>query len=177
MKKETMWILGAVVVGGVLYFLLKKPKEEMVEVTDAHGFNLAAFAGDTSSLKSGFKFTTNFRLDNIIITKISSCTATKAYILDSDKNVLYTTDFIGDDATFTAEQALSKSTTYYMATDNDGSDYTRRLNYNDQSYPQNRININYNGALDGANDTLKAFNIISITTKEITGPFPTHFRV
>lgn len=25
-KKETMWILGAVVVGGVLYFLLKKPE-------------------------------------------------------------------------------------------------------------------------------------------------------
>jgi hypothetical protein len=133
----------------------------MTDITDAHGFSIPS--SDSQTIKSGFRFTTKYALSVSYITKDASCTSTKAYILDSSKSVLYTATFSGNTATFTGAN-LSNATTYYMATDNNGSSYTRRLNYNDQSYPQNRTNINYTGALDGTNDTLKAFNIVSITT-------------
>ena len=137
----------------------------MVQVTDTHGFDFSAYSSDDSIVKSGFRFSTNLDLHVISLNLNNQCGATKAYILDSGKNVLYSADVVSFVATFTNAN-LNNTTTYYMCVDKNGNSYPRPLNYDDQTYPQNRTNINYTGALDGTDDTLKAFNIDSITTEE-----------
>lgn len=133
----------------------------MPRITNANELNLVN--AETNYTKGGFKFTTKIKLKVEYITKHASCTATIAYILDASQNVLFTATFVGDVATFT-EANLTTLTTYYMAVDNGGTDYVRKLNYTDQSYPIDKETIIYTGALDNISDSLKAFNIISITT-------------
>ena len=141
--------------------------------TDAHGFLLNNT--DSSTVKAGFKFTPIINIVAQYVVKSAACTATKGYILDSSKVVLYTGTFSGNIATFPTNK-LTAGTTYYMVVDNAGASYTRTLNYLDQAYPVNKTNITYVKALDDTSESLKAFNIVSMNSlglsedTTITGP-------
>lgn len=133
-------------------------------VVDAHGVTLAT-TGTRSGL-CGFKISTNKACTLTKITKVATCTSTKAYILDSSKAQIATADFSGNDATF--NQALANGTTYYVCTDSATANYTYAYK-GSESYPKADTNINWTGGLsDGADNTTEMWNIASVTTQTDT---------
>lgn len=91
-------------------------------VVAAHGLTLSS--SNTISAQNGSRILTLIWGLLTKITKHSSCTATRALLLDDALNILATASFSGDDATFS--YTLLAGVNYYVMADNSGSNYTER---------------------------------------------------
>lgn len=143
-------------------------------------FNLTGFSTDNITAASGRTYNTNLsgvtaksgyqitikNNDAYLqqITKNSTTTATKAYLLDSGKNVLVTATFSGNIATFSPAPRMNATLTYYVALDNNGAAYN--YIYRDAiTYPVSTTYLSYTGGLDanGNDNAVQADNIANIT--------------
>ena len=105
---------------------------------------------ETSNQTKGIKFTTVRAIELLNVTKLVGSTVTRARLCSSPScSTLYgTASFSGNTASF-ANISLSASTTYYLVTDNSGSSYSSKY-AGGQSYPQNKVNVNYDAAVYAA---------------------------
>lgn len=106
---------------------------------------------DSGTGKYGTKLTTgatNF-LTITKLTKHASSTSTKAYILDASKNVLASSSFVGNDATFS--YTLSPSTTYYFACDAEGASIVH-IKDTGITYPASSTNWDWIADLNNGSD-------------------------
>lgn len=95
--------------------------------------------------KSGMQIRTTTALTINNITKHSASGATKAYILDSSKNVLANANFVGNIAQI--HYNTTAGTTYYLATDKAGSNFD--IYYvTPATYPKVTTYFNWTGGLD-----------------------------
>lgn len=92
--------------------------------------------------------------------KHSTSDSTKAYILDSSKNVLATSNFIGDFAYFSYQ--LLANTTYYLATDKNGASGTH-IKDTGIGYPQVKTYFNWTGGLNNGSDYGSEFYDFNVT--------------
>lgn len=132
----------------------------MTVIEDLTGFTSGTSQNQT--LKNGVKFTSLVIGTLTQIKKFSTCEATTAYILDSNKAILATATFVGDIATFSL--AIYR-TYYYACVDKGGASYDRRYNAG-QSYPIAGTNINYIDGLSNGNDVNSEVNSITSVSTE-----------
>lgn len=97
------------------------------------------------------------------ITKSGSSGVTKGYLLDSSKSVIATADFSGNTATFGSPPTLSANTTYYFASDNNGSGFTGHWRSNGTNmYPITSTYLSWvAGLYDGDDSSVYLFEILS----------------
>lgn len=132
------------------------------EEIDGHGKTTTSTEARTDH--DGFKILTKTACTLQEVTKHASSTATKAYLLDSGKNVLDTKTFSGNVATF--DYALADATTYFIVAGKDGASYTASVKGAVSiTYPVVCTNVNYTGGLRGASEnSTEIDNLVSITT-------------
>lgn len=124
----------------------------------------------TTSLSTNYwyRIYANITSNIITITKSPTCTATKAYIKSDAGAVLATFTFVWDQAT--GSYQITQWTYYRIELGSDGASYVVHYSWW-QTYPQNRVNINYiTGSNAGVNDA-GSFNILSIYTLPKTFPY------
>ena len=140
-------------------------------IVNAHGVSLAS--GGSVSYKAGVKIYTKTNC-YIIVTKHASCTATKAYLLDSNLTELQNVSFSGDNATFTYD--LLPNTSYYILADNSGSGYTIMQNLS-ASCPYISTNLNFTAgyAVGTGEVTTMLWNIVSITA--VANTYTDYFNI
>jgi len=101
--------------------------------TDAHGVTLDLNSDQT--FEQGCQIQVNASdINNIIVTKSGSVTATKCMLYNSAQSaqgakgtLIEEVTFSGNTATFTAATTLSANTYYYINVDKDGASYTIRV--------------------------------------------------
>jgi len=139
------------------------------DVVDAHGVSLSSTSGGANNERWGIKVTS--KGDCVIgkVTKHSGCDATKAYLRDINDNILSTTTFAGDDATFEDGFILRNGVSYIIDVDDNGANYTDKFT-NSASYPYSETNLDLiETYLNGSfNSSTEIRNIISITTQTLT---------
>lgn len=146
---------------------------EFLGSSDNESYACSAYTSTVSSYL-GWKFTvgaTSVKLTTV--TKGSSCTATKAYLYNSDhSSVLATASFSGTTATFSYK--LVASTTYHIVVGSDGSDYTEQgqdgWNIYPDPGPRTWDYITWYGDVDSSSWTpntaaSSSWNVESITVK------------
>lgn len=122
------------------------------EIGRSVGSKTARDADDSNSPyagKYGIKFTPNQDASGVW-GEVSSNTDgySKVYLLDSDKNVLKSTYEYGSPAQLTYD--LISGTTYYLAIDDDGSDYTQGFD-DDPSFPYTGSGLDMTAGLTNGN--------------------------
>lgn len=123
-------------------------------------------AGISDTSKYGIKFITNRETNIISITKDSSTGATKGYLLNADKSVNATADFVGDTATFSSPIKLTVGTLYYAAVDKNGASFTERHKIQNP-YPIASGDVNFTTGLDGGSGGIDSTNRVWVI-KEVT---------
>jgi len=137
-----------------------------ITASDAHGVTINDSSVNGSE-RIGLRFSTNYPItvNQLIIKSPAGTVPTVAYILDSAKNVLYTSSFVGLTASFTSAM-LNSGSTYYMACDNTGSTYRKESESVGVSYPYNKTNINYLGGMINTTDDSRIYAFTTaITTR------------
>lgn len=133
-----------------------------MDITDSTDIITNEDDGAGRTEKMGLKFTMLSTTKIISITKDSTSTATKGYVLDSSKNVLATGNFIGDICSFSSPQSVNKSTTYYIASDAAGAVYVGT--YSEvMSFPISKTNLSFIKGLNSAADSNdRCYNLIAV---------------
>lgn len=125
----------------------------------------------TTSVRSGWGITPSVDLYELSFSLSQNTSGvTTAYITDESGNVITTTAFSGDGATFDVD--LDAGTTYRVLVDADGSSYTQGYDGSDSSYPKSRqyFDIEYSYS-DGqvTNERLTIYSLQVKTAAEASG--------
>lgn len=141
---------------------------ELINYTDVSGVVSDTITGESydslgssTSGKNGLRFVTNFNLTLSSVKKDPSSLITIAYVLNSTKDVIGTSNvFSGNIAVFSTPVTLDKGVTYYIAGDKNGTTFTRRYDSGWGGYPVPETYINWTGGLvNGADDPNNIFEI------------------
>jgi hypothetical protein len=165
----------AIFLGLILTFALFQTLSFADTITWTYPNLPLSYAGCDTTQYLGIYITTNYTENITAITKETSCTGTKAYVVaDVDKIQLGQAAFSGNMATFAPPVYLSDNTSYYILIGKDGSTYCR--GYGTPSFPfwTPRFNVIQGGDNISGNFHLQNyhFNIASITTVDIIPPPP-----
>lgn len=123
---------------------------------------------DSPTGYSGMQISATNTCTLITVTKKSTCTADRCYLLNASKTPIGSAvAFSGDIATFSANNTLTASTTYYLAVKkNDDSAYDSKGGA--MTFPEADTNISWTGGLlDGVDSGANQFNIRTAVTRVI----------
>ena len=128
----------------------------------------ATTAPDTTASvtsKNGVKFQAQTDTTLLRVTKDATSAATKCYLLDASKSQIGdAVDFVGNVATFTANNSLTNGTSYYLVCDAAGASHNRSYDNSPPGFPYNRTNVNFTGGYDNGNDGGTCFNVANVIT-------------
>jgi hypothetical protein len=137
-------------------------------ITRAHGQSLGINQGRTD--KQGIYITVGGS-DLILhsITKNTNDDATKGYLTNSSDVVIASGNFVNNVCVFSTPQTLSASTTYGIAVDNAGVDWTSRRTDAISPYPIASTGFNWVGQINGDNRFIYSVDSIQIVTGNSDG--------
>lgn len=142
----------------------------MAEYDEAHG--IAFTSTNAVTQKQGFNITCNEDLEIVSITKSSSVTATKAYLIVHNTGVeLGNATFSGNTATFASPIAITAGTTYRVVCDKAGATYTQHYKLTNP-YPINGTYINWVAGSSGGSIYDSFITCISAVRVSIDEPAP-----
>ncbi len=143
------------------------PSGTFKEINSSVGIDLNAGASATDI--GGIKFTANRTTNLLSIEKHPSDTSTIGYLLNADKSINVSIDFVGDIATLSNNLTveLIKGLDYYAAVDDGGGSYTERHQIVDP-YPIQAQDMVFITGLDPGSGSIdssaRVWSIVNVTT-------------